>query len=118
MRWKLAAHQSARANHETDHAMVNIDDFRSSASGAMPPDLSPALQALWWARGGDWDRAHGCVQQHEGEPDCDLVHAHLHRQEGDLANAGEWYRSAGRPVATVPIAEEWTAIATELLSRK
>jgi len=25
---------------------------------------------------GDWNRAHECVQQHEGEPDCDWVHAH------------------------------------------
>ncbi|MFI5012064.1 MAG: hypothetical protein ACHQAY_06925 [Hyphomicrobiales bacterium] len=76
------------------------------------------MQALWWVGKGEWDRAHGCVQQREGEPECDLVHAHLHRLEGDLANAGHWYRRAGKPVATTSSEEEWAAIATQLLSRK
>jgi hypothetical protein len=39
------------------------------------------------------------------------VHAHLHRIEGDLANAGYWYRQAGRPKCTAPLAEEWEEIA-------
>ena len=99
--------------------MTMIDAFRNSVSAATPPaDLGPALQALWWARRADWDRAHACVQQHEGNPDCDLVHAHLHRQEGDLENARHWYRCAGRTPSTVPLPEEWDAIATELLSRE
>lgn len=97
---------------------MNIDDFRSSASGPTPPaETSPALQALWWARRGDWDRAHACVQQHEGDPDCDLVHAHLHREEGDMVNAGAWYRAAGRAPSTLPLPAEWAAIATDLLAR-
>lgn len=98
--------------------MTTIDAFRDSASAAAPPtDLGPALQALWWARKEDWDRAHGCVQQHEGDADCDLVHAHLHRQEGDLENARYWYRRAGRTLPSVPLPEEWDALATELLAR-
>ena len=98
--------------------MMRIDVFRSSVSDANPSaDLSPALQALWWARKGDWSRAHSVVQQHEGEADCDLVHAHLHREEGDMANASGWYRRAGRPVATIAPSEEWDAIATELLAQ-
>ena len=99
--------------------MTTIDAFRSSVSAEAPPaDLGPALQALWWARRGDWKRAHECVQQHEGEADCDSVHAHLHRQEGDMRNAGGWYRRAGRPVSALPLEEEWTLLATEMLSRK
>lgn len=99
--------------------MTTIDAFRSSVSTAMPPPhLGPALQALWWALRGNWGRAHECVQQHEGEPDCDLVHAHLHRQEGDMNNASGWYRRAGRPVSTLSLEEEWTLLATEMLSRK
>ena len=97
---------------------MTVDEFRDSVSVGSPPDeRRPALQALGWSRHGDWDRAHGCVQQHEGEPECDLVHAHLHRQEGDMANARAWYRDAGRPPSTASVAEEWTVIATELLSR-
>ena len=98
--------------------MTTIDAFRSSVSATTPPaDLGPALQALWWARKADWDQAHACVQQHEGDLDCDLVHAHLHRQEGDFENARHWYRCAGRTLPTAPLPEEWDAIAAELLSR-
>jgi hypothetical protein len=45
------------------------------------------------------------------------VHAHLHRVEGDLANAAYWYRRAGHPVAAGAIAAEWEAIAAALLAR-
>lgn len=95
--------------------MASFEEFRASLPDAAPPAvLSLALQALWWAGRNDWDRAHGCVQQREGQPDCDWVHAYLHRTEGDLANAGYWYRRAGRPVARGAIEDEWTAIAAEL----
>jgi hypothetical protein len=45
------------------------------------------------------------------------VHAYLHRKEGDLANAGYWYRRVGRKAATVPLAEEWETIARALLEK-
>ena len=98
--------------------MTDIDQFRASLSDSAPPagtDL--ALQALWWAGKGEWHRAHSCAQQGEGEPACDLVHAHLHRQEGDLANARYWYGRAGREVASSPLPEEWDVIAADLLRR-
>ena len=99
--------------------MMTIETFRHGLAEAGPPDrLDLALQALWWSGKSDWDRAHGLVQQHEGEPACDWVHAHLHRVEGDLSNAGYWYRRAGKPVATLPLQEEWAAIVTELLARE
>lgn len=99
--------------------MMTLEEFRQSLSHAAPPgDADLALQALWWVGKGEWDRAHGCVQQREGETDCDLVHAHLHRVEGDLANAGHWYRRAGQSVATTSSEEEWAATVTRLLSRK
>ena len=99
--------------------MTTIDAFKGSVSRDAPPDnVGPALEALWWVRHGDWDRAHRCVQGHEGQSDCDVVHAHLHRQEGDMNNAGGWYRRAGRPVSTLSLEEEWTALASELLARK
>jgi hypothetical protein len=98
--------------------MMTVEAFCQSFSDATPPrELDLALQALWWAGKGDWDRAHGCAQQREGEPRCDWVHAYLHRVECDLANAGYWYRRAGKPVATVPPQDEWSAIAAQLLSR-
>ncbi len=81
-----------------------------------PPSGNLALEALWWAEKGDWERAHQCVQADEGNPDCDLVHAHLHRQEGDRANALYWYRRARSPASDLPLAEERRCIATRLLA--
>ncbi len=98
--------------------MPTLDSFRSSVTSDAPPsDVGPALTALWWVRHGDWNKAHETVQGHEGEADCDVVHAHLHRQEGDMSNAGGWYRRAGRPVPSLSLDEEWTQLATEMLGR-
>ncbi len=99
--------------------MTTIDVLRNSLSAAAPPlGLSHALQALWWARRGDWGRAHECVQGHEGDADCDRVHAHLHRQEGDMSNAAWWYRRVGRPIPSLSLDEEWDSLASEMLSRQ
>jgi hypothetical protein len=46
------------------------------------------------------------------------VHAYLHRKEGDAANAGYWYRRAGKPAATVSLAAEWEAIARGLVANR
>ncbi len=98
--------------------MTALDTFAASVTADQPPaGASPALQALWWVRRGDWARAHECVQAHEGEADCDSVHAHLHREEGDLPNAGYWYRQAGRPASQQSLSEEWAALASEMLAR-
>ena len=94
--------------------MMEIEDFRATLGDTAPPSgASAALRALWHAGRGDWDAAHGVVQD-EGDADCAWVHAHLHRQEGDLGNAAYWYRRAGRPVAQGPIEGEWREIAAAL----
>ena len=89
--------------------------FSESLSRPAPPArLSAALQGLWWAAKGEWDRAHKLVQDEDSE-EAAWVHAYLHRVEGDLANAGYWYRRAGRAAASGPLADEWQAIAAGLL---
>jgi hypothetical protein len=94
---------------------MTLDDFRSSLAVRMPPaGLSPALAALWWAGNGDWDKAHRIVMD-AADADCAWVHAYLHRVEGDLGNAGYWYRQAGRKPAIGELAAEWAAIAAALL---
>ncbi len=97
--------------------MTTIDEYEGSLSQAAPSEtLDLALQGLWWAARGDWARAHYCVQQAEGTPRCDHVHAFLHRQEGDLGNAEYWYRRAGQPMPKVSLTAEWKAIAVRLIS--
>ena len=94
---------------------VNLDTFKTSLQRPEPPELGPALQALWWDAQGDWDRAHACAQVDEADPSAAWVHAYLHRKEGDLANAAYWYRRAGRPMAREELKAEWFAIAIALL---
>ncbi len=90
-------------------------DFKASLSGAAPaPGLDAPLAALWWAAKGDWDAAHKLVQDEETSGAA-WIHAYLHRVEGDLGNAGYWYRRAGKPVAAGPVEAEWERIASELL---
>ena len=90
-------------------------DFRGSLSGAKPaPDLDAPLAALWWAAKGQWDEAHKIVQDEE-TADSAWVHAYLHRVEGDLGNAGYWYRQANKPVASGPLEAEWDGIVSALL---
>jgi hypothetical protein len=57
------------------------------------------------ARSGDWDAAHNLVQSRSDKLAC-LIHAYLHREEGDLGNAGFWYRRAGESVPDNTLAEE------------
>ncbi len=88
----------------------------SLAADGPPAGLDLALESLWWAGHGDWERAHLCAQDGEGDPRCDWVHAYLHRVEGDAANAGYWYRRAGKAVASQPPETEWAEIVQGLLS--
>ncbi len=94
---------------------MDFDTFRSSLAGpAPPPGLPPVLQALWQVGRGNWDAAHQIVQAHD-DRDCTWVHAHLHRREGDAANAAYWYRRADRTVADQPLEGEWEALVRALL---
>ena len=91
------------------------DSFKRTTREPAPPDqLSPALQGLWWAAKDDWNRAHVLVQD-DPSREAAWVHAYLHRVEGDLGNAGYWYRKAERPAASDPLEAEWEAIAAALL---
>ena len=90
-------------------------DFKASLSGAAPaPDLAAPLAALWWVAKSNWDQAHRIVQD-EDDANSAWVHAYLHRVEGDLGNAGYWYRRAGKPVATGALETEWERMVSTLL---
>jgi hypothetical protein len=94
---------------------MTVMDFKSSLSGISPlPGVTPSLAALWWAGKDDWNKAHEIVQAESGA-DAAWVHAYLHRVEGDLGNAGYWYRQARKPVATCPLETEWEEIVSALL---
>lgn len=90
--------------------------FSKTLSAATPPaSLAAPLAALWWAAKDEWAKAHEIAQEHEGDQACDWVHAYLHRVEGDLGNAGYWYRRAGKTPATGALKAEWEAMVASLL---
>jgi hypothetical protein len=94
---------------------MTIAEFKSSLMGAAPaPEFEGPLAALWWAAKGSWDQAHKIVQD-EDSGDAAWVHAYLHRVEGDLGNAGYWYRRAAKPVASSSLEAEWEQIVIALL---
>ena len=81
-----------------------------------PPSLSVHLAALWYDGKGDWNTAHGLINDLEDKESA-WVHAYLHRKEGDIGNAGYWYRRAGKDVARISLQEEWKEIAEAFLNR-
>ena len=88
----------------------------SAARGGEPPaGLNDTLKSLWLARAGRWQAAHDICENIEGDAGA-WVHAHLHRVEGDLFNAGYWYDRAGRPTpeGQEKLGEEWCEMVDEL----
>ena len=80
-------------------------------------DILSALNGLEkenFAMGKAWEKAHIVAQAHEGVPAYDRLHALCHRIEGDLGNAGYWYRRAGVSVFSGSFVEEKQALETEL----
>jgi len=75
------------------------------SSDEPPADLPETLQALWYAKKGEWEKAHTLAQNISSE-DGSWIHANLHREEGDLGNARHWYGRAIRPVSTLSIEVE------------
>jgi len=97
---------------------MTFDGFIASLQQKEPPASLPAtLVALWHDGRGDWDAAHRVAQDIDDQ-DGAWIHAYLHRKEGDLGNAGYWYRRAGRTVASGSLEDEWRSLATELLQRR
>lgn len=95
---------------------MTFDDFINSIQTDAPPAAGhPYLTAMWWEKRGDWERAHQIVQDLETETAA-LIHAYLHRREGDHPNARYWYSRAGRPFpGAIELDDEWCALTIELL---
>ncbi len=85
---------------------IDLMKFKVSLEGDAPPaGLGKALQALWYQAKGDWKRAHRLAQAQDDKNSA-WVHGYLHRVEGDSANAGYWYRCAGKPRSSAPPKKE------------
>lgn len=97
--------------------MQTISSFKESLSLNEPPkNLSVYLTALWYDGKGQWNKAHGLIDNLEDQTAC-WVHAYLHRKEGDHRNANYWYTKAGRTMPETSLNEEWESIAAALLQQ-
>ncbi len=95
---------------------MDLETFKNSLEHDAPPEgLGRALKALWHQGKGEWHTAHRLAQAQKDEIGA-WVHAHLHRVEGDSANAGHWYRRAGKPYSSASLTEEWEEIVSALLA--
>ena len=76
---------------------MQLNEFIQSIKEETPPEgLSEPLQTMWHATKGDWETAHNIAQSISSELGS-WIHAYLHRVEGDLSNAGYWYKRADKP---------------------
>lgn len=67
------------------------------------------VKVLDLSKAGKWDEAHRLVQGHSDPMSC-LIHAYLHRVEGDLSNAKYWYHHAGERMPDNSLEEEWSRL--------
>jgi len=51
------------------------------------------IEVLNYAKDGQWKKAHQLVKPYSDKISC-LIHAYLHRVEGDISNANYWYARA------------------------
>jgi hypothetical protein len=98
--------------------LMTFNEFKKSLQEANPPDgINELLKALWYDGRGDWESAHNIAQDiHTNEGS--LIHAYLHRKEGDSGNASYWYNRAGRSLPKFSLDKEWENIVKELLGEK
>lgn len=96
---------------------MTLEEFQTSAdTEPQPPQgLSPELQALWHTRADHWGEAHNIAQEIH-TPTGSWIHALLHLIEGDVGNAGYWFRKAGQPSRSTDAVDAlWREIAVQLL---
>jgi hypothetical protein len=94
---------------------MTFDQFIESLNNENPlRNINQLLEALWWEKKGYWTKAHEITQEINTK-EAALVHAYLHRQEGDLSNANYWYRTAGESPFKGTMDEEWDFLSKSLL---
>ena len=90
--------------------MTTLEEFKDSLLSSHPPgNLSNYLKAMWYAGKDNWEKAHDLAQNID-DKNGSLIHAFLHRKEGDLWNAEYWYRKAGKIMPEYDLQKEWNEI--------
>ncbi|PCJ62860.1 MAG: hypothetical protein COA79_01670 [Planctomycetota bacterium] len=94
---------------------MNLEEFKKSVEDKQKPDgINILLTSLWEERVGNWDKAHN-ISQDEKTEDSALIHAYLHRREGDESNAKYWYNRANSSMPEYDMDEEWLCLVKKFL---
>ena len=95
--------------------MKTLIEFKESLNLEQPVSgLSVQLKSLWYDGKGDWNKAHSQVD-HLTDQESALVHAYLHRKEGDIWNADYWYSKARQIRPDLSLEEEWEQLVLQFL---
>lgn len=94
---------------------MTFNEFKASLADDTPPEnFSLYLTSLWFDEKNNWQKAHE-IAQDINDKNGSWLHAYLHRKEGDLSNAGYWYRRAGKPTPSYPLLQEWQEMVVNFL---
>lgn len=94
---------------------MTFETFKKAIENAeKPAGISPHLEAMYEDAAGNWEQAHE-IAQNCNDVYGSLIHAYLHRKEGDQWNAKYWYDKANRPKPNYSLEQEWEEICAELL---
>ncbi len=80
-----------------------------------PSGIDLLLLALWYDAKGDWEKSHAIVQDMDTKY-ASMIHAYLHRKEGDIGNAYYWYQQAGMKQTNYSIEDEWNSLVSIFIS--
>jgi hypothetical protein len=95
---------------------MTFEEFKDSLSAESPPDgINDVLKSLWYDANDDWEKAHSIAQDIQTK-DGALLHAYLHRVEGDVWNAGYWYNRAHSGRFKGSLEQEWEFLARRFLA--
>lgn len=95
---------------------MTLDEFKATLKDPAPPEkISGLLKALWYDGKGDWEKSHD-IAQDISTSDGSLIHAYLHRKEGDSGNAMYWYHRANASMPQMTLQQEWESLVKKFLS--
>ncbi len=97
---------------------MTFSEFKDSLQLTDPPEhISSELKSLWFDANGNWKASHDIAQEIYSSVGS-LIHAYLHRKEGDIPNAQYWYKKAGKPLSQCSLTDEWKQIVEYCLNNK
>jgi hypothetical protein len=97
---------------------MTLEEFKVTLADAHPPvGISDFLRALWYDGKGDWEHAHEIAQLANTSDHC-LIHAYLHRKEGDPGNASYWYNRAHQQMPDTTLEQEWEQLVRNYLIKQ